>query len=90
MQTGTSFAVTAAPVDPTSTPAAPVVGIDLYVSTDDGPYVLSTTVSPSSPTAVFQGRQGSSYAFLSMARDAAGNSEVLSKGTSARTFVPDL
>ena len=88
-QAGTSFDVSVATVSNAGAPTVPLAGIDLYVSTNNGPFVFWTSVSPSQPTADFQGQEETSYAFLSMARDAVGNREVPSS-PAARTVVPDL
>lgn len=92
-QNSTSFVVTVGGISPAATTHAFVssgpVAIDLYVSKNNGPFILWTTVPPTNPTAVFHGEQNTSYAFFSVARDAAGNVQTPSNGL-VRTFVPDL
>jgi hypothetical protein len=92
VQSSTNFAVTAVGEDTVVGPGVPNSGLiacDLYVSTDNGPYVYWTTVHPWAPTAIFQGQQDHTYAFYSIGHDAAGNHESPQPGE-ATTFVPDL
>ena len=87
-QSGTTFTVTEFDNDP-STPDAPssgLVGTDVYVSTNGGPFSFWTTIAPGSSTAVFHGTQNTAYSFFSVGRDAAGNQSQPSPVAS--TFVP--
>lgn len=47
--------------------------IAIFVSTDNGPFSLLTTVTPVNPTALFTGQPGNLYGFFSVATDNAGN-----------------
>ncbi len=90
-QTALTFMVTAAGTDPDNGgPASGVVAYDVYVSTDGGPFTLWLTLPMSAPTAAFTAESNRTYAFQSIARDAAGNVEALAALAEASTYVPDL
>jgi hypothetical protein len=88
--TSSTFVVSVTASDPNgsggSTPSG-VASIAIYVSTNGGPYVLFTTVSPSRPSAVFQGQTGDTYAFYSIATDEAGNVQPTSSVAQTTTTV---
>jgi hypothetical protein len=63
-----------------------VATYDLYVSEDDGPFLLWLAQTPASG-AVYTGVQGHTYAFYSVATDLAGNVEVIPGAPDARTAV---
>ncbi len=97
-QTTDRFSVTVSYTDPTSglSPASGVSSVDLYYSVNNGPFSLyqTNTITPSASgttTFTFAGQDRNLYAFHSVARDAAGNTENKS-GTAveASTTVPDL
>ena len=92
-QPSLSFDVGATGSDPDLAPGVAGAGIvshDLFVSVDGAPFVFWTTVPAANPTATFQGRSDHSYAFYSVARDAAGNVETKAAVIEASTYVPDL
>ncbi len=61
-----------------------IAGYDLYVSEDDGPFLL-WLAQTSASGAVFAGRLGHSYGFFSVATDAAGNVEAIPGAPDTRT-----
>ncbi len=72
----TSFVVSVTASDPSAADggrSTGVASIAIYDSTDGGPFVLFTTVTPANPSATFTGQAGDTYAFYSVATDAAGN-----------------
>ena len=99
-QSSDTFSVPVTFTDPAgagNAPASGVASVELFVSVNDGPFTLSQTMNLSSPedsgtvTFTFVGQDRNTYAFHSIAIDAAGNIE--SKSTSAieaTTSVPDL
>jgi hypothetical protein len=92
-QSALAFPVSVTGTDPAAASGAPGSGIasfDLYVSQDGGPFVFWTTVPASSPTAVLSADGSHTYAFRSVATDAAGNVEVKPPVVEASTYVPDL
>ncbi len=100
IQNSDSFPVTVTFNDPNSadgTPGSGVTSVALYVSVNSGPFTLEQSQTLTTPTASgtvsfnFTGQDRNSYAFYSVAQDAAGNTESLS-GTpiEASTYVPDL
>ncbi|MHB1556933.1 MAG: hypothetical protein ACYC61_05585, partial [Isosphaeraceae bacterium] len=95
-----SFPVSVAYTDPAgaggSTPSG-VASVDLYVSTNNGPFAfyqnLTVPASPASGsvTFTFNGQDRNIYAFHSVAHDVAGNTESKAASTiEATTSVPDL
>jgi hypothetical protein len=85
------------PVGASSAPASGVSSVELFVSVNNGPFSLSQTISlPSSEasgslTFTFIGQDRNTYAFHSIALDAAGNTESKTTGAiEASTSVPDL
>ncbi|MGE3310311.1 MAG: caspase family protein [Limisphaerales bacterium] len=67
------FAVTWSGEDPPN--GSGVASYDVHVSRDDGSYTL-WQVATTNTTAGFSGQPGSTYRFFSIARDAAGNTEL--------------
>ena len=63
-----------------------VAAYDLYVSEDDGPFLLWLAQTPGNG-AIYTGRQGHAYAFYSVAADRAGNVEAIPGAADARTSV---
>jgi hypothetical protein len=63
-----------------------IVGVDLFVSDNGGSFAPFAT-GLSTPTATFNGQAGHTYAFYSVARDAAGNVEAGKTGAEASTQV---
>ena len=57
---------------------------------DGHAWTLWQTLPAGSPSAVFTGQSGHSYAFRSIARDVAGNVESKAVRIEAGTYVPDL
>ena len=88
-ETSLTFAVSVTGSDGGNPPSG-VASYDIYASTNGGPWTLWTTVPVSSPTANFTGQSNTTYAFYSIARDLAGNTEVKSPLIEASTYVPDL
>ncbi len=86
----TSFTVTVTASDPNgsngSMPSG-VASIAIYVATDNGPFSLFATVTPSDPSAVFTGQPGNSYGFYSIATDNAGNVEATPTAAEATTQI---
>ncbi len=74
--TATTFTVSATGSDPTgsngSTPSG-IASFAIYTSTDNSAFTLWTTVTPSSPSAIFTGQADHTYGFYSVATDNAGN-----------------
>jgi hypothetical protein len=98
-QSSLTFSVTVNPgTDPVSGGVASgIASYDIYVASAPagpfplGPFTLWTTVPANDPTATFTAQSDTVYAFHSIARDAAGNTEI--KGADvveASTYVPDL
>ena len=86
-ESGLSFTVTVAATDPG--PGASGVAYDaIYVSDDGHKFELWTTVPASSPSAVFTGKRGHTYAFKSVAHDVAGNVEPMPAKIEAKTTIP--
>jgi hypothetical protein len=87
------FPVPATGTDPAPAPGVPSSGIVsyyLYVSDNGAPFTFWTTVPASSLMATYPGQSGHTYAFYSVATDAAGNVESKSPLVEASTYVPDL
>ena len=85
-------AISPAGTDPGLSPIVSGSGIssyEIYVSIDNGPFSLWRTLPADRATADFTGLANRSYAFRSIAVDAAGNREIKSS-IDATTFVPDL
>ncbi len=74
--TSSSFTVSVTGSDPSgaggSMPSG-IVSFAIFASTDNGPFIYRTTLTPSAPSAVFTGQAGDTYGFYSIATDAAGN-----------------
>ncbi len=98
-QTSDTFPVSVAfsdPAGPESAPASGVSAVELWVSINNGAFFLyqtmnTTPAASSTVTFTFVGQDRNTYAFHSIAIDAAGNTE--SKNTNvieASTSVPDL
>ncbi len=98
-QSTDSFPVTVAFSDPTGSggaPASGVVSVGLYVSVNGGVFSLNQTQTFSPTTSgtvtfTFNGQDRNTYAFHSIAIDAAGNTESKNPNlVEASTYVPDL
>ncbi len=88
-QSSLSFPVTVTGNDPTPGPG--IASYDIYVSTNGGPFLYWTNVTPSNATATFNGASNTTYAFHSIAHDLSGNIELKSAvAVDASTYVPDL
>ena len=84
--------VTAVGFDPDAAPGVSGSGLiacDLYVSTNDGPFVYWTTVHPWAPTADFVEQTNTTYGFISVGHDAAGNIETMPTTAQAVVSSPD-
>jgi parallel beta-helix repeat protein len=89
--TSTSFPVSVAGTDPPGaggSPASGVTSFTIYVSSDQGPFTVWTTVTSANPTAQFSGQTGHTYEFYSVATDAAGNVQPPSAAAQATISVP--
>jgi len=88
--TSTSFTISVTGSDPTgsngSTPSG-IASFAVYVSADNGPFTIWTTVTPANPSALFTGQVGHSYGFYSVATDNAGNVEAVPTAAEATTQV---
>ncbi len=74
--TSTTFQVSASGSDPAAPDGgAPsgIVSFAIYDSTDGGPFAFFATVTPANPSASFNGLEGHTYGFYSIATDNAGN-----------------
>ncbi len=98
-QTTDTFPVTVAfsdPAGPAGTVISGVSSVALYVSVDNGPFSLyqQTNIAPTASgtaTFTFVGQDRNTYAFHSIAVDAAGNIENKNSNTiEASTSIPDL
>ncbi len=88
-QSSLSFPVTVTGNDPSPGPG--IASYDIYVSTNGGPFLYWTNVTPSNTTATFNGASNTTYAFHSIAHDLSGNVEVkIAVAVDASTYVPDL
>ena len=88
----TSFEVSVVGNDPESSPTEFVSGVkeyDLFVSTNGSRFRKWATVPVATPSATFDARSNQTYFFRSLARDHAGNEELVA-GSDAVIFVPDL
>jgi len=85
-----SFAVSVTGSDAVTATPAGVTTLDIYSSTNGGPWTLWTTVAASHPTATFSGQSNTTYAFYSIAHDLAGYVEIKSPRIEASTYLPDL
>jgi hypothetical protein len=95
-----SFAVTVTGTDPdgsNQTMASGILSFTIYVSTNSGSWSMWTTVPATSTsansataTATFTGTSGTTYAFYSVATDAAGNTQPYAPQVEASTTIPDL
>jgi len=92
-QTALSFEVSATGNDllgSAGAAAAGIVAFDVYVSTDGSPFAFWQSLPADVPTATFTAESNRTYAFQSIARDAAGNVEQQTVAIEASTYVPDL
>jgi hypothetical protein len=71
-------------------PPAGVASYDIYASINGGAWKFWTNALASSPPATFSGQSNTTYAFYSIAHDAAGNIEPKSPVIEASTYVPNL
>ncbi len=78
------------PASPTGTPASGVSFFDVFFSVDNGPFSLWQSLDADHPSGLFTGQSNHTYAFRSVARDAAGNVEQQAGAIEATTYVPDL
>ena len=88
-----SFVITVSGKDPSGPGGAPASGVswyDIYSSTNGGAWSLWTSVPASSPSATFAGQSSTTYAFYSVAYDAAGNVQSVQPGMEASTYLGDL
>ncbi len=97
-QTSDTFPVSVSFGDPTGPGAAPASGVsavELWVSVNDGAFFLYQTMNTPTPSGsvifTFVGQDRNTYAFHSIAIDAAGNTESKNNNAiEASTSVPDL
>jgi hypothetical protein len=71
-------------------PGSGIASYAVYVSDDGAPFASWQTLLTSAPSALFPGQSGHTYAFYSVATDAAGNVEAKAPTIEASTYVPDL
>ena len=86
----TSFVVSVTASDPSAADGGKpsgVASIAIYDSADGGPFRLFTTVTPADPSATFAGQAGHTYAFYSVAIDAAGNVQPSSAAQATTTVI---
>jgi hypothetical protein len=91
-QSNTAISITVTGNDPApraGEPASGITAFDIYISGDGGPFIFWTSVSASNPTAIFSGQSGNTYAFRSVAHDAAGNFEAKPAVAEATTSLVD-
>ena len=90
-QTSLVFPVTVTGSDPISGGVSSgLTSIEIYVSTNGGPWSFWRTVPPNATTANYTGVSNNTYSFYSTGRDVAGNVESKTPAAEATTYVPDL
>ena len=85
----TSFTVSVTASDPSTAgeTSSGVASIAIYDSVNGGGFALFTTLTPSHPSATFNGQVGDTYGFYSIATDTAGNAQATPTGAQATTKV---
>lgn len=89
----TSFAVSVSGQDPVINANVDGSGVEAYLiyqSTNGGAFELWQSVPAQSPTAIFNGTPGNTYAFYSIARDVAGNLEAAPPVADAETTIEEI